>query len=119
NVVEQHFRPEFLNRIDEIILFHPLSASDLRAIVQLQTRALRSMIAERHVDLEISEPALDLLAREGYDPVYGARPLKRLIQRKVVNPLAVKLLAGEIREGAAVRVDVRDGDLQFETVGET
>jgi ATP-dependent Clp protease ATP-binding subunit ClpB len=119
SVVERHFRPEFLNRIDEIILFRPLSRADLHAIVKLQTAALRRMLSERHVGLEMGDDALDLLAREGYDPVYGARPLKRLIQRKLSNPLAVKLLAHEIREGSVVRVFARDGEIAFETVEES
>jgi ATP-dependent Clp protease ATP-binding subunit ClpB len=114
-IVEQHFRPEFLNRIDEIILFHPLARAHVREIVGLQVASLVRRLADRHVHVEVGDDALDLLAEEGYDAVYGARPLRRLIQRTVANPLAVHLLSGEVREGSTVRVGVANGRFAFET----
>ncbi len=117
--VERHFRPEFLNRIDDVLLFHPLGRDDLRAIVRVQIDGVARRLAEQRIHLEVSDEALDLLAREGYDPAYGARPLKRLIQRALANPLAVRLLQGDIAEGATVHVGVADGALRFETAVET
>jgi len=109
--LDRTFRPEFLNRIDEIILFRSLSKEDLLQIVDIQMRHLRGLLAERNVRLELSDAARRHLAEVGYDPVYGARPLKRVIQREVQDPLALALLRGEFSEGDAVRVDVvRVGD---------
>jgi ATP-dependent Clp protease ATP-binding subunit ClpB len=103
--VRAHFRPEFLNRVDELILFNRLDRPQLRRIVQIQLRSLRERLAARKLSLEISEAAVDLLAREGYDPVYGARPLKRLIQRRLQDPVAMAILEGRFREGDTVTVD--------------
>src|SRR5712671_5894525 len=100
-----HFRPEFLNRVDEIVLFKPLTLSEIERIVELQLTLLRARLAERHMDLELTEPAKVHVAREGYDPVYGARPLKRFVQRAIESPLARKIVAGEIRENSRVLVD--------------
>jgi ATP-dependent Clp protease ATP-binding subunit ClpB len=111
--VNQHFRPELLNRIDEVVIFHALTRKDLREIVKLHMTSLRRMLAERELRLEISEEALDALAEEGYDPHFGARPLKRTIQRRIQNPLALKLLQGEFKPGGVVVVGFRKGEYSF------
>ena len=115
--LRDHFRPEFLNRVDEIVVFRRLDREQLAEIVELQAGRLRARLAGRGVELELTEAARELLGREGYDPAYGARPLKRLIQRRLENPLAQKLLAGEVRDGDHVVVDVEGDDLTF-TVAE-
>jgi ATP-dependent Clp protease ATP-binding subunit ClpB len=108
-----HFRPEFLNRVDDIVVFRPLSREDIGDIVELQLAHLRKLLAERKLTLEISDEAKNLLADWGYDPVYGARPLKRVIQAKVQNPLALEVLEGQFVEGDTVRIGVEDGALRF------
>jgi ATP-dependent Clp protease ATP-binding subunit ClpB len=108
------FRPEFLNRIDETIQFKPLTRLELREIVDLQLRRLRERLAERGVALELTDEAKEFLAEAGWDPDYGARPLKRALQRLVENPLALRLLEGDFEEGDTVRVDVKNGELVFE-----
>jgi ATP-dependent Clp protease ATP-binding subunit ClpB len=108
------FRPEFLNRIDEIIEFHPLSREQLGEIVELQLRRLRDRLAERGLGIELTDAAKEFIAEAGWDPTYGARPLKRALQRLVENPLALRLLEGEFAEGDTVRVDVKDAELVFE-----
>ena len=110
------FRPEFLNRIDEIVEFHPLSREQLAEIVELQLARLRARLAERGIELELTDAAKEALAEAGWDPTYGARPLKRAIQRLVENPLALRLLEGEFADGDSMRVDARDGELVFERV---
>ena len=117
--LREHFRPEFLNRIDEIIVFRPLEEPQLRQIARLLIRNVEQRLAEVGVRLEITEEALTHLAREGYDPVYGARPLRRAIQRELENPLARRLLAGEFAGTDVVRVDVVDGQLTFNGSPET
>jgi ATP-dependent Clp protease ATP-binding subunit ClpB len=112
--LDRTFRPEFLNRIDEIILFRSLTKEDLVRIVDIQIRHLHDLLAERHIGLELSDVARQHLADAGYDPVYGARPLKRVIQREVQDPLALALLRGEFTEGDTVRVDGRNGQVVFE-----
>jgi ATP-dependent Clp protease ATP-binding subunit ClpB len=112
--VRGYFRPEFVNRIDEIVVFEPLTREDLRRIVDIQVGALDDRLASRKLSLELSEDAYTLLANEGYDPTFGARPLKRLLQRELENPLATKLLSGEIRDGDTVRVAVAGGKLTLE-----
>jgi ATP-dependent Clp protease ATP-binding subunit ClpB len=102
--VRAAFRPEFLNRLDEILLFRRLSRDDMVGIVDIQLAQLQKLLSERKITLEIDAEAKKWLAETGYDPVYGARPLKRVIQRELQNPLAEKILAGEIRDGDAVRV---------------
>ena len=114
--LRQHFRPEFLNRLDEIIIFRGLTREHLVQIVDIQVRRLQQLLAGRQLKIELTDAAKQLLADEGYDPVFGARPLKRLIQRQVQDPLALRLLRGEFNEGDTVRVDVRDGALTFERV---
>jgi ATP-dependent Clp protease ATP-binding subunit ClpB len=110
-VVRRAFRPEFLNRLDEIILFNRLGRNEMKRIVDIQLKHLQALLAERKIALEIDETAKTWLANTGYDPVYGARPLKRVIQRTLQNPLATMLLAGSIRDGDTVYVSVRDGHL--------
>jgi ATP-dependent Clp protease ATP-binding subunit ClpB len=110
----EHFRPEFLNRIDEIVEFHPLSKEQIGEIVELQLGRVESRLAERGLRLELTDGARATLAEAGWDPTYGARPLKRAIQRLLENPLALRLLEGEFAEGDTVRVDARDGELVFE-----
>ncbi len=112
--LDRTFRPEFLNRIDEIILFHSLTREDLRRIVDIQMGRLRNLLAQKQMGLEWTDNLRDYLAEVGYDPVFGARPLKRVIQREVQDPLALAILRGEFREGDTVRVDVRDGRVVFE-----
>jgi ATP-dependent Clp protease ATP-binding subunit ClpB len=107
--LRNHFRPEFLNRVDDIIVFRPLSREDLVSIVDLQLRHLETMLAARHHGLDVTPEAKELLAAQGYDPVYGARPLKRVIQRELQNPLALELLEGKFHEGDTIRVE-RAGD---------
>jgi ATP-dependent Clp protease ATP-binding subunit ClpB len=112
--LRKQFRPEFLNRIDEITVFHPLEREHLRKIVDLQIEQLRKRLAGRRIALDVSPEALDALAKEGYDPQYGARPLKRLIQRRIQNPLAVALLEGKFADGDRVRVALtRTGELEL------
>ncbi|MCX5944230.1 MAG: ATP-dependent chaperone ClpB [Cyanobacteria bacterium] len=109
-----HFRPEFLNRLDESIIFHSLRSDELRQIVILQVARLRQRLAERKLGLVLSEEALDWLAQAGYDPVYGARPLKRAIQRELETPIAKSILAGQFLAGSAVAVSVQEGRLHFQ-----
>jgi ATP-dependent Clp protease ATP-binding subunit ClpB len=103
-VVRAHFRPEFLNRLDEIVLFKRLQRSEMATIVQIQLGQLHKLLADRKIRLELDASALDWLAEEGYDPVYGARPLKRVIQRTLQNPLAGLLLEGAVKDGDVVHV---------------
>jgi ATP-dependent Clp protease ATP-binding subunit ClpB len=108
------FRPEFLNRIDETVVFHPLSREHLSEIVGLQLGRLEERLAERGIRIELTDAATEFLAEAGWDPTYGARPLKRAIQRLVENPLAMRLLDNEFADGDTLLVDVRDGELVFE-----
>jgi ATP-dependent Clp protease ATP-binding subunit ClpB len=111
--LRQHFRPEFLNRVDEIIFFHALGMEHMKAIVDIQIRGLLKRLEERKIHVELTDPARDFIVLEGYDPMYGARPLKRTIQRRVLDPLALRVLEGEFREGDRVVVDVGDNALTF------
>ena len=113
--MRHHFRPEFLNRVDEIVVFHSLSEADLKKILDVQLGRLRARLAERHIEIELTEAAATHLAREGYDPVYGARPLKRAIQKELETPIGRRLLAGEIRDGDKVVVAWRNGEFTFST----
>jgi ATP-dependent Clp protease ATP-binding subunit ClpB len=117
-VVQQSFRPEFINRIDDIVVFHPLGTKQIRAIVDIQLAYLRKRLAERNMDLVLEDTARDLLGEAGFDPVYGARPLKRAIQQQIENPLAERILKGEFQPGERIRVGVRDGQLTFGKVEE-
>ena len=114
--LRQHFRPEFLNRVDEIVIFHRLKREQLREIARIQLGHLRGLLAERGISIELTNAALDVLIEEGYDPAYGARPLKRVIQRRVVDPLALQLIQGEIVDGDHVVVDAAGGELTFTAV---
>ena len=114
--LDQAFRPEFLNRIDAVILFRNLSRDDLAQIVDIQLRYLQALLVERHITVTLTDAARNYLAEAGYDPVYGARPLKRVIQRELQDPLALAVLEGRFAEGAEIRVDVREGELTFLTV---
>jgi ATP-dependent Clp protease ATP-binding subunit ClpB len=107
------FRPEFLNRVDEIIVFHALTRAEMRSIIDIQLKGLMKRLEERKIRVELSERAKDLLIAEGYDPTYGARPLKRTIQREILDPLAMRVLQGEFKEGDVIRVDEVGGKLQF------
>ncbi|MBA2246365.1 MAG: AAA family ATPase, partial [Gemmatimonadetes bacterium] len=111
--LRRHFRPEFLNRVDDIIVFKPLGTEDLKEIIELQLRRFERLLAERKLSLQITEEAKQLIAEEGYDPAYGARPLKRAIQRLVQNPLAVRILEGEFDEGDTVVVEREPGSAQL------
>jgi len=111
--VRAHFRPEFLNRIDEIIVFNPLSVNEIKRIVDIQIGLLQKRLADKHMTLTITDAAKEILAAEGFDPVYGARPLKRVLQKRVMDVIAMKLLAGEFTEGDRIVVDVQDGQLVF------
>ncbi|WP_291510520.1 ATP-dependent chaperone ClpB [Acidithiobacillus sp.] len=113
DVVQGHFRPEFLNRIDELVIFQPLSRQQLRSIAEIQMGSLRARLRERDLDILLSDAAVDLLAETGFDPVYGARPLKRVIQREIENPLAQRLLRGEFAPGQVIHVDAQDGHFVF------
>jgi ATP-dependent Clp protease ATP-binding subunit ClpB len=109
-----HFRPEFLNRIDEIIFFHPLGREHMKRIIEIQVAGLVKRLAERKIDVQLTEAAKDLLVREGYDPAYGARPLRRTIQRRVLDPLALRVLEGDFTEGDTVVVDAEGDRIRFE-----
>ncbi len=111
--MREFFRPEFLNRIDEIVEFRALTREQLGEIVDLQLERLRARLAERGLGLELTDAAKEHLAEAGWDPTYGARPLKRALQRLVENPLALRLLEGDFAEGDTIRVDVADGELVF------
>ena len=111
--MREHFRPEFLNRIDEIVVFEALDKEQLAEIAELQLERLRARLAERKLSLELTDAAKEVLAEAGWDPTYGARPLKRALQRLVENPLAQRLLEGEFSEGETIRVDAQNGELVF------
>jgi len=108
-----HFRPEFLNRVDETIIFDRLNDEDIKRIVEIQLKRLEKRLEDQKLRLVVTDAAKGHLAREGYDPVYGARPLKRVIQREMLDPLAIKILDAEFHEGDKVTVDVANGQLTF------
>jgi ATP-dependent Clp protease ATP-binding subunit ClpB len=107
--LRRHFRPEFLNRIDEVVLFKPLQSEEIRRIVDLLLVGLRQRLADRRIAIDVSDEAKALLGTRGYDPIYGARPLKRYIQRELETRIGRKLIAGEIADGATIQVDVAEG----------
>ena len=113
-VLRSHFRPEFLNRVDDVVVFHPLDRQHLREIVDIQLRRLQARLADRNLDLVFTDRAKDALAERGYDPVYGARPLKRVIQTAVETDLAHRIVAGEVRDGSRIVIDAGPGGLRFE-----
>jgi ATP-dependent Clp protease ATP-binding subunit ClpB len=116
--MREHFRPEFLNRIDEIVVFEALDKEQLAEIAELQLERLRARLAERRLSLELTDAAKEVLADAGWDPTYGARPLKRALQRLVENPLAQRLLEGDFAEGDVIRIDAQNGELVFERAPE-
>ena len=109
NEVKHHFRPEFLNRIDELVVFHPLTTEELGRIVQIQLARLQARLEDRRIRLDVTRDALGYLGTRGYDLLYGARPLKRLIQREVETPLSKLLVKGEVKDGDTVTIDCKDG----------
>ncbi|MEP6956255.1 MAG: AAA family ATPase, partial [Chthoniobacterales bacterium] len=112
--LREHFRPEFLNRVDEIIIFDRLNEEDLKQIVDIQLRRLVRRLENQKITLELTDAARARVAQQGYDPVYGARPLKRAIQKEILDPLSLDILEGKFGEGQTIRVDVRDDSLVFE-----
>ena len=112
-VVGTHFRPEFINRVDEVVVFHPLAGSQIHGIAKIQIEILGKRLQEQDMKLELDEAALDLLSEVGYDPVYGARPLKRAIQRMIENPLAQRLLQGDFVAGDTILATVDGSNLEF------
>jgi ATP-dependent Clp protease ATP-binding subunit ClpB len=113
--VRGYFRPEFVNRIDEIVVFEPLGRDEIAQIVDIQLRSLRRRLDERGLTIELTDEARAYLATKGYEPAFGARPLKRLIQREIQDPLAIRLLSGEIRDGDVVTIDASADGLEFRT----
>jgi ATP-dependent Clp protease ATP-binding subunit ClpB len=116
-ILREKFLPEFLNRIDETIVFHPLGRDQIGKIVEIQLRRLRMQLHEKNITLAVADAAEQALAEEGYDPQFGARPLKRVIQQRLQNPLATEILKGNIVEGGGVRIDYRDGEFTFTPIG--
>jgi ATP-dependent Clp protease ATP-binding subunit ClpB len=114
--VKVHFRPEFINRIDEIVVFHALDARHIRDIAKIQLRYLEGRVAEREMRLEVSDAALDEIAKVGFDPLFGARPLKRAIQQRLENPIARLILEGKFGPKDVIPVDFKDGELSFDRV---
>ena len=113
NLLKQTIRPEFLNRIDEVIMFQPLMKKEIKGIIKIQLEGLKNLVAQSGIKLEFSDYALDYLAENGYDVQFGARPLKRLIQKQIVNQLSKRILAGDIDKSKPVLVDVFDGVVVF------
>jgi ATP-dependent Clp protease ATP-binding subunit ClpB len=113
--LRKHFRPEFLNRVDDLILFHSLRKEELRKIVALQIRRVQKRLADQKLNLQVSEAAMDFIAQRGYDPVYGARPLKRAIQRELENPLATMILEHTFAEGVVITVELDEEQLIFDS----
>jgi ATP-dependent Clp protease ATP-binding subunit ClpB len=112
-VVGTHFRPEFINRVDESVVFHPLAIEQIRGIARIQLQDLQARLIERELTLEISDAFMDRLVSVGFDPVYGARPLRRAIQQELENPLAQHILAGDLQPGDIIAVDFQDGQSSF------
>jgi ATP-dependent Clp protease ATP-binding subunit ClpB len=115
-VLRQHFRPEFLNRVDEIVVFQALDRAQLRQIVDIQLGRLRQLLKERQITIELTDKAKDLIVAEGYDPAFGARPLKRVIQHKIADPLASDILLGKVESGDHVLVDALADALTFAVI---
>jgi ATP-dependent Clp protease ATP-binding subunit ClpB len=113
DVVRSHFRPEFLNRVDEIIVFHRLKREHMGRIVDIQMKRLAKLLTDRKITLDLDDDAKTWLGTKGYDPAYGARPLKRVIQKFVQDPLAEQILEGKLHDGETVKVSVHDGNLTF------
>lgn len=113
DALREHFRPEFLNRIDEIIIFDRLQPEDLKQIIKIQLARVSKRLAARGLKMDLSDAAAELVASHGYDPIYGARPLKRAIQHDILDPLSMAILAGSFPEGSTIHVDVHDGKIAF------
>ncbi len=113
-VVQAHFRPEFINRLDDIVVFHPLDKAQIKSIARIQLHGLEKRLAERGLKIELGDRALELLGNVGFDPVYGARPLKRAIQAQLENPLAQQILSGQFLSGDTIKVEAEGGKLVFE-----
>src|SRR6202051_1798062 len=113
DALRQHFRPEFLNRVDEIVIFDRLTEDDLKKIVEIQLRHLTKRLEQQKITLKLSDSAKELLAREGYDPVYGARPLRRTLQKEILDPLSIDILEGKVREGQTIHIDAKNGALEL------
>jgi ATP-dependent Clp protease ATP-binding subunit ClpB len=113
DALRAHFRPEFLNRVDEVVIFDRLGEDELKKIVTIQLNRVTQRLQQQKIALQLSDEAKALIAREGYDPVYGARPLKRAIQKYLLDPLSLDLLEGKFREGQTIEVDAKDGSLRF------
>ena len=111
--LHRQFRPEFLNRIDDIIIFHALEMGHIKRIIEIQLKKLTGMLSERGLTVDISEHAKEFLAREGYDPAFGARPLKRTLQKEIIDPLAMRLLEGKFKPGDTVFVNMRNGKVDM------
>ena len=118
NELRQHFRPEFLNRVDEIIMFKPLTLDEVKQIVRLMINDLARRLEERRIRIDVSDKALEYIARTGYDPVYGARPLRRYIQRELETRIGRALIAGDILEGATIKIDVENDSLTVSHVNQ-
>ena len=112
-VLKRSVRPEFLNRIDEVIMFQPLSEKDIKDILMLQIHQIKDLLAEKEIQIDFTEPALNYLASKGFDIAYGARPIKRLLQKELINELATKIIAGDITKEHAITVDCKNGKLEF------
>ena len=119
HILQAHFRPEFLNRIDEIIIFHPLSREQMTSIVEIQLRRIKHLLKDQGYQMEVTPAASHFLAETGYDPDYGARPLKRTIQRELQDPLALKVLSGEFHPGETIQVDYGQDGLDFQPAGQS
>ena len=113
--IKKYFRPEFINRLDDIIVFHSLSEEQITSIVEIQLKGLEKRLSAQHLQLQLDDAAKKLLAAQGYDPQFGARPLKRAIQTHLLDPLSMRLLDGKFKPGDVVRVTASDGELQFES----
>jgi len=112
-LLKKALKPEFINRIDEVIMFHPLTVTDIKGIVRIQLKELSNLLAKNNMKVEVTEDTVEWLAKEGFDPQYGARPLKRLIQKELVNLLSKKIIAGEVRNDEDILIDVIDGVIFF------
>ena len=116
SVLREHFRPEFLNRVDEIVIFHALQKEQLKAIIDIQLERLRKLLKDREITMELTDKAKAMLVNEGYDPAFGARPLKRTIQQKLADPLAVQILEGTIENGEHLLIDAIGDELTFTVI---
>jgi ATP-dependent Clp protease ATP-binding subunit ClpB len=110
--LRRHFRPEFLNRVDDVVLFKPLTLTEIEKVVDLMLDDVRSRLSERNMTIEVSEEALEFIAEQGFDPVYGARPLRRFISHELETRIGRALIGGDVRDGATIRIELADGELE-------